>query len=835
MMSRENCELLLPVGNLKMCHAAIHNGADAIYVGMPEFNARGRSADHSILELKEIIELCHLYGVKVNLAFNVLIFEDEVSEVVKLLKVVLPLNPDAIIVQDLGLLKIIRTLSPTQNIHASTQMTVTNFEAMELLSDLKIKRFVLGREVSLSEMKLIREKTDRELEVFVHGALCVAYSGQCFTSESIGGRSANRGQCAQSCRFEYELLVDGKVKNLIDQNYLVSPQDLCGVAEIPQLLNLKINSLKVEGRLKTPEYVAATGSEYRKAIDLYFKNKVPTEKEMNEAKKKMGLTFSRGFFSGWLNGVDHQQLVDGTYSSHRGVLIGEVLQVSKNFVVINTKENLKNGEGLLLASVGAKVKTEVGGKIIEVFKLNEGIKVVFHKNVELVKVKKGFKVYLNSDPDLEKELIKTFEDKNLKKKIPLKIVVSSESGKLKVEASDLDGNTSCYIADVDLELATNKASTQSEIKEELGALSATVYKLSKFEFNLNDGIYFIHQKLLKEIRRYFVSELNTLRIRRPEVQLNNLVLQRSEIKKVPSPKLNVTLRSFKQVEYFLSFVFKVRDVIGVVILDFEFGVDYRPSVILLKENNIKVGIATTRILKPKEYYNLKIIDLANPDAILVRNLGALHYFNENFPNKYELLGDFSLNASNSYTYDYLLTKNLKSICASYDINFDRLEKLIKQSDPSKIEVTIHQYMPSFHMEHCVFAAFLSKGHSFRDCGKPCEKHEVELKDQFGNFHFIKADQECRNTMFNAIPQSAARKIKSLRNLGVSFYRFEALNENIDELEFKICLYADLLRTNSDEEDLELFKKIKTIEKYGIGEGTFVMKDDYKDRKKRKLR
>lgn len=215
MTTKTSCELLLPVGNMKMCLAAIHNGADAIYVGVPEFNARGRSADHSVLELKEIIEICHLYGVKVNLAFNVVIFEDELDAVINLLKEVLPLGPDAIIVQDLGLAKIIREFSPEQVIHASTQMTITNFEAMTLVDDLKIKRYVLGREVSLDEIKQIRAKTDKELEVFVHGALCVAYSGQCFTSESIGGRSANRGQCAQSCRFEYDLIVDG-IKKTID-------------------------------------------------------------------------------------------------------------------------------------------------------------------------------------------------------------------------------------------------------------------------------------------------------------------------------------------------------------------------------------------------------------------------------------------------------------------------------------------------------------------------------------------------------------------------------------------------------------------------------------------
>jgi putative protease len=296
MTKNQKSELLLPVGNMNMCLAAIHNGADAIYVGMPNFNARGRTTDFQVPELREMIEICHLYGVKVNLAFNVVIFEEEFAEIVELLAQVLPLAPDALIVQDIGLAVLVRAMNPNQIIHGSTQMTVTNHEAMTLLDDLKIKRFVLGREVSIPEMKAIKEKTDRELEVFVHGALCVAYSGQCFTSESIGGRSANRGQCAQSCRFEYDLIVDGKGHDLGDKKYLVSPKDLCGISQIPELLDLGINSFKVEGRLKTPEYVASAAKNYSDAINKKLNKKTFTQKNIEDAKREMGLTYSRGFF-----------------------------------------------------------------------------------------------------------------------------------------------------------------------------------------------------------------------------------------------------------------------------------------------------------------------------------------------------------------------------------------------------------------------------------------------------------------------------------------------------------------------------------------------------------
>ena len=305
-------ELLLPVGNLPMAIAAIHGGADAIYVGVPGFNARGRTQDLSITELKELIDHCHLYGVKVHLAFNVLVFENELATAAEILKEIIPLGPDAFIVQDLGLVQLIREMAPHMRIHGSTQMTVTNDEAIHLLEDLSVQRFVLGRENSLDEIKLIRKGTERELEVFVHGALCVAYSGQCFTSESLGGRSANRGQCAQSCRLSYEMYVDGEKRDLGDKKYLVSPQDLCGIEEVPALIEAGIDSFKVEGRLKGPEYVASAGVNYQRAI-----------RGEKYSTADMATSYSRGFFSGWLHGVDHQRLVEGSYSAHRGQEIVE--------------------------------------------------------------------------------------------------------------------------------------------------------------------------------------------------------------------------------------------------------------------------------------------------------------------------------------------------------------------------------------------------------------------------------------------------------------------------------------------------------------------------------
>lgn len=836
MTNLSKSELLLPVGNMNMCLAAIHNGADAIYVGMPQFNARGRTTDFQTSELKEMIDLCHLYGVRVNVAFNIVIFENEYLEVIPLLKEVLALGPDALIVQDVGLCTLIRKIAPEQVIHGSTQMTVTNHEAISFLEDLKIKRFVLGRECSLSEIRAIKEKTNKELEVFVHGALCVAYSGQCFTSESIGGRSANRGQCAQSCRFEYEMIVDGKKKILGDFKYLVSPQDLCGIAEIPELLDIGVESFKVEGRLKTPEYVAAAASEYRHVIDQTLKGKSVSEKEILEAKTEMSLTYSRGFFSGWLHGVNHQDLVDGTYGAHRGLEIGKVLRVEPRGVVVESQyEKLKNGDGVLFAGYVNDKKTEIGGLIYGIKPLkNNQYLLEFDKKFEFQKVKKDFLFYLNHDQAVTKKLSNSYQDKNQKKRISIDLEVEATIGKpLRVVATD--GQNSVEVSSSSLvEAASARPVGKKDLIDELGALGSTCFKLGRMTLKSQED-FFIHQKELKIIRRDFSEKLHLMRVNPRDIQIHDLSVAdfftKANTKESINPKLTLLLREIGQVEDLVNFKDLSKEDIEIVYLDYEFGKGYAESVELLRKTGFKVGIATTRILKPNEYYNFKILKRANPDVILCRNLGALNYFgNVDTDHQFELRGDFSLNITNSLSANYFFNKGVKTLSASYDLNSKQLLDMLEHTDGSRIEVTTHQYMPSFHMEHCVFAAFLSEGKSFRDCGKPCEDHRVELKDQFGHYHQIKADQECRNTMFNAIPQSAAKMIPQLKEKGVSLFRFEALYERGSELKNKISGYIKILKMNSLEEMNVMIDRIGVSEKYGLSDGAHREKE-HENRKK----
>lgn len=843
-------ELLLPVGTKDMALAAIHNGADAIFMGVPGFNARGRSHDFQIEEVKDIIDTCHLHGVKVNLAFNILIFQNELQSAVEVLEKILPLKPDAFIVQDLGLVRLIRKMAPWQRVHASTQMSVTNAEAIQWLDDLGIQRFVLARENSLKEIQAIKKNTNKEIEVFVHGALCVSYSGQCFTSEGIGGRSANRGQCAQSCRFTYEMHVDGEKRDLHGKSFLVSPQDLCGINEVPSLLEAGVDCFKVEGRLKTPEYVATAARSFDEAITTAQSGQKLSSPVL--MKKQMASAFSRGFYSGWFHGVNHQELVEGTFSSHRGFEFGKIQKVNSNSLEIDLSDMtllqglkadfIKPGDGILWVYKDRNGQNiEKGGFVFAVKTLSpRRFELEFSKDIAMEGVYLGARVFYNHDKDLKKDVTLSIEDKQRKKRLPVSVSATASLGKpLKVEYSDGTYFVSAESENV-CEPAKSKGLTALDLQEELFALMGSPFKAKSFKCELDHEVpLFLPHRQIKDLRQKLIKELTELRIQngpRPDIAAQTQTLewiasQKNSEKKLTALKFNLLLRDRKQVEDIANAVQSQQlplSGINLVILDFEFGLDFEPSLKILKAQGLKVAIATTRILKPNEHRNVKHLLSLNPDAILARNLGAVQYLQEN-AYQGQILGDFSLNVTNHLTAQYLLSKGISSLCLGYDLNHLQVSELLQAGQADRFEVTAYQYMPSFHMEHCVFAAFLSKGSSFKDCGKPCERHDVKLKDQFGNWHQIKPDQECRNTMYNGTSQSAARYIKDWENFGLGYIRYEALKERGAELIAKIQAHLDFI--NGDKDLTSLIKDLGNVESYGLSESHFQREKEYQSKKK----
>src|ERR1022692_324561 len=351
--SRVLPELLAPAGDWDCAKAAVENGADAIYFGLDKFNARMRADNFTEADLPRLMEFLHRRGVKGYVTFNTLVFENEIADATNYLRSIIAAGVDAAIVQDVGICRVIRELSPDFPIHASTQMTVTSAAGIEFARDLGCNLAVLARECSIAEIEKIRAADEAvasrithhaslPLEVFVHGALCVAYSGQCLTSESLGGRSANRGECAQACRMPYDLISDGQQVPLGDKRYLLSPQDLAGIDVLPELLRVGVASLKIEGRLKSAEYVASITRIYRQALDdlrfanddLRAANPPARQSEIVNRKYDMEMSFSRGLHTGWFGGVNNQQLVHARFGKKRGVFLGEIARVQGGKVTL---------------------------------------------------------------------------------------------------------------------------------------------------------------------------------------------------------------------------------------------------------------------------------------------------------------------------------------------------------------------------------------------------------------------------------------------------------------------------------------------------------------------
>ncbi len=834
-------ELLSPAGDWKALRAAVSNGADAVYFGVEAFNARLRAENFQLVELPEIMAWLHARGVKGFLTVNVLIFGDELEQAAHLLLAADQAGVDALIVQDLGLCLLAKALVPTLSLHASTQMSITSAAGVAQAAAAGCERVVLARELALRDLERLQNQLKERslampLEVFVHGALCVAYSGQCLTSESLGQRSANRGECAQACRLPYELVVDGESLDLGDQRYLLSPQDLAAWPLLADLVKLGIRSFKIEGRLKDPTYVASVTDAYRRSLD-------GLDCDLAEIQRQLELGFSRGLSTGWLRGIDHRALVHGRWSKKRGPVIGELVRVeSKGWLVLQCTESPRNGQGLVLEASDRQddpltPPREIGGRVMEVKAMERGLVRlrIGPGRVDLSGLRSGSSVWLTSDPQWQS----TWQRRSERVVSPLErglhVRVSGQIGEaLELELIEpvLPGGERCSVtSQAVLEPARDHGLDRERLVAQLGRLGGTGWCLEHLETNLGSGL-FLPVAELNRMRRSLLQQMAdgglTAAFQQAGLEASServdpqpivaATLERladwrdSSQQQSKSPSLVVLVRSLEQLR-------ALQDMgdgpIASVIADLEHPKDLKEAVAIGRGCwPDGIWLAGPRITRPGERWMLEPLLKAKADGYLVRNADQLELLTGQAP----CAGDFTLNVANPLSLLWFLeTWGLDRVTASCDLNLSQLLDLVQASPPERIEVVLHQHMPLFHMEHCLFCSFLSEGHDHTDCGRPCEQHTVMLRDRSGVEHPLKADLGCRNTLFNGKPQTGVEALSALRHAGIHRYRLDLLDEGAEATLRRVQLYSDALlgRTLS----ADVWRREQIDHKLGVTRGS----------------
>lgn len=838
MMSSDKCrksdsvELLAPAGDWDCVRAAIENGADAIYFGLDcGFNARHRAKNFGLADLPDLTKLLRQRGIRGYVTLNTLVFPAEMAALVDVIEQIASSGVDAVLIQDFGVARLVREICEDLQIHASTQMSLTSAETIRVATDLGLSRVVLARELSIAEIGRIARETEMSLEVFIHGALCVAYSGQCLTSESLGGRSANRGQCAQACRLPYELVCDGEEQDLHEVRYLLSPQDLAGYAAIPELIKAGVDSLKIEGRLKTPEYVANITRHYRKAIDEAALKGTVTVSE--DDCREMELSFSRGFSPGWLEGNDHKRLVPGLQSAKRGIELGTIIEVSAQRMKVRLAAPVALGDGLAIHGC----KGAQGGRVysLEDHKGRKQKRISADQiawigfgqgEIQWAQVELGARVFKNDDPRLNRRLRQTFSGKHPATRQWIDILVIAQPGQpLRLSGRLESGQQAEVVGLQPLSAATKHPIGEPVLREKLGRLGGTPFELRNLRSHITGGPM-VPMALLNQMRRDLVQTLTEAIERRPDRRINAQAARKlldpicadtfpnREMDADVQGRLAVLCRTTEQVRA------ACQSKADLVYADFHDIRQYARAVEIARDLETPIGLASVRIQKPGEMGLLRVLNRHRPDWILARNLAAIDHCRRE---SISMIADFSLNVSNHRSAEWIRLLGAERVTASYDLNREQLMGLVDSLPPTWMEVVIHQHMPMFHMEHCVFCAVLSPGTNKTNCGRPCDHHVVQLRDRVGAQHTLQADVACRNTLYNATPQSGAETVHELIARRIEWFRIELLEENSRSTKLTVSLYRRLLASQVTAQ--EVWQQLRATNRVGVTRGTLESRRD----------
>lgn len=822
-------EVMSPAGYWPQLQAAVEAGADAVYFGLTHFTARAK-VGFVLDELPDVMRTLHARGVRGFLTFNTLIFGHELGEAARTLAAIAAAGTDAVIVQDVGMARLAKQIAPQMEVHGSTQMSITSHAGVEFARRLGVDRVVLARELSLAEIRSIRQASDMELEVFVHGALCVSYSGQCFSSEAWGGRSANRGQCAQACRLPYDLMVDGRQRPLGDARYLLSPGDLMALDHVPELVDIGVASLKIEGRYKDAEYVALTTRAYRTAVDAAVAQQPYTDVVAD--KLLLEQVYSRGLGDYFIGGTNHQTVVRGRAPRHRGVCVGQVAAIATDAIRIRTNTvPLKAGDGVVFdaADWRSPEEPEEGGRIFAVRSVDaHHVEVRFARNsMDMRRIRVGDLVWRTADVDVNKAAKPLLEPAQPVARQAVQVVIVSEPQQPVTFVWQLRNHPDVTVTVVHPRLADDDADvrplTAEILAEKLGRLGGSAYRLAELTVTGAAPVA-LPVSALNQIRREAVRQLGDVQARPVQRHIADPNQRLRDALRIPhershgdqqSAQLHVMVRQPAQL------VAAIAARPASITLDYLELYGLKDAVAQVRAAGIAVRVASPRVIKPGEE---RIVDfLARLDCpIVVRGAGMLHDVQS--AAQHPLIGDFSLNAANVLSATLLLDAGLSRITPTHDCNAAQIAELVEHLGGDAVEVIAYHHLPVFHTEHCVFCRFLSSGTSYKDCGRPCEKHDVGLRDQQGRVHPVIADVGCRNTVFGAQSQDASKHMARWLQGGLRHVRLEFVQETPAQLQQIIQLYQKGLTGELAWGDVA--RSLRALTPSGTTEGSFFVPENH---------
>ena len=716
-------ELLAPAGNMDAFLAAIEAGADAIYIGGYTFGARAFANNFSDDEIIKCINYAHLYGVKVYITVNTIVYEKEVDLFLNYIDFLHRNNVDAIIIQDLGMFDLVRKVYPNLELHASTQMHIHNLNGVLNLQKWGAKRVVMARETSYETLKKIKKHTSIELEVFVHGALCVSYSGQCLMSSLIGGRSGNRGKCAGTCRQQYNL-IDDNGKKYNEDSYLLSTRDLNTLEDIGKLIELGIDSFKIEGRMKRAEYVYLVVSIYRKAIDNYLKYKETriTEDDILELKKIYNRKFTKGYL------FNDKNIMNTYRPNHLGIKIGKVIKKDKNSIYIKLNNKLINGDGIRFLN-----KVEDDGLIISQMYINKQ-KVISAKENDVIEIKgnincdNGATVIKTTDKEQMDKLNNLINKRTRKVSINGKVIVKQDEF-MKITLND-EKNEVTFISDEKPQLATNKPLMKEDIEKQIKKINDTIYTFRNLEI-YTDNKSFVPLSKLNEIRRGAIELLDQKR------------LYNVEYKKC---SYNIDLPNFNTVNK-ENILIRNKDMYN-KIKSKKFNELYLPDYLYNVINDDRKVLKLSRVQNENRKYDI---------PVLVGEISSIIK---------DCYTDFSFNVVNSYTVAFLHSIGVNRVTLSQELNDEEIKELI--------DAYIKRYQKNPNLELIVYGReemMISKYNILKNLDN---HNHYFLMDKYKNRMPILVNNDIM-TIFNYNIRDKKDKFKYF-NMGINYVRYEYLDE-----------------------------------------------------------